>query len=82
MIETEGNILDSAESAWDHDGESWIPADMKWVSPQYSRSQVDSAGKTLVERGTDMEQSLLDVIGNWRSAHSFEILSNVGVGRG
>lgn len=48
---------------------------MGWVTPQYTRSQVDAAGRTLAK---DLildpsAERALDVVNNWRSAHSFPL---------
>src|SRR5580692_7154128 len=54
---------------------------MAWVRPQYSRGQVDSAGRTLIrnraENATLPELIAFDeavnVINNWRSSHSYPL---------
>lgn len=47
---------------------------MDWVTPQFSRGEVDRAGETLLHDGADVEYEdylhALDVINNWRSSHS------------
>lgn len=45
---------------------------MEWVKPQYSRSQVDLAGKALLAPIDDYDnyESALSIVSNWRSAHS------------
>lgn len=46
---------------------------MDWVTPQYSRSEVDRAGRILARRESgDLDQALA-VIGNWRGSHSFPL---------
>lgn len=48
---------------------------MAWATPQYTRTQVDAAGRALVEPllvDADFEQKLA-VINNWRSSHSFPL---------
>jgi hypothetical protein len=48
---------------------------MGWTAPQYSRGQVDAAGKVLAgypELGGDLLQAYF-VINNWRSSHSFPL---------
>jgi Region found in RelA / SpoT proteins len=45
---------------------------MEWVSPQYSRSQVDKAGEVLIRPhpAADELNDALTIISNWRSSHS------------
>jgi ppGpp synthetase/RelA/SpoT-type nucleotidyltranferase len=45
---------------------------MEWVTPQFSRGQVDSAGKYLVSPDFDNQEydKALEIVSNWRSAHS------------
>lgn len=45
------------------------------VVPQYSKSQVDAAGRTLVDGAASYEarQQAIAIINNWRSAHSFPL---------
>jgi Region found in RelA / SpoT proteins len=45
---------------------------MDWVSPQYSRSRVDSAGEILRSEPIDSQKmdEALTIINNWRSSHS------------
>jgi ppGpp synthetase/RelA/SpoT-type nucleotidyltranferase len=58
-----------------------IENEMAWVRPQYSRGQVDSAGRTLIrnraENATLPELIAFDeavnVINNWRSSHSYPL---------
>ena len=47
-----------------------------WVSPSFSRGQVDRAGRLLAtsaESGTLSDRGVGDVINNWRSSHSFPL---------
>lgn len=48
---------------------------MNWVTLEYSRSQVDAAGRALAAgEGTPEQVDLeLDVLNNWRAAHSFPL---------
>ena len=48
---------------------------MAWANPQFSRSQVDTAGETLVGHNVSSEafEIALTVINNWRSSHSFPL---------
>jgi len=50
---------------------------MAWITPRFSRSHVDAAGRTLVateEALWAMErESALEVINNWRSSHAFPL---------
>lgn len=59
---------------------------MAWVQPQYSRGQVDAAGRILVpaltvgsaEPPEDSEAALNDaltIINNWRASHSYPLLA-------
>jgi ppGpp synthetase/RelA/SpoT-type nucleotidyltranferase len=46
-----------------------------WVTPQHSRGQVDAAGRALADSGgvgLDRDAAL-EVVNNWRSAHSFPL---------
>ena len=45
---------------------------MDWVSPQYSRKQVDAAGEIFASDSPDYDElnDALTVINNWRSSHS------------
>lgn len=50
---------------------------MAWTTPQFSRGQVDAAGRMLGVKVDDTNISeylhALEVIGNWRSSHSFPL---------
>ena len=49
---------------------------MAWVTPQYSKDQVDAAGRALVARDAQTPHSIeeaLKVINNWRSSHAFPL---------
>jgi hypothetical protein len=48
---------------------------MAWAKPEYSRTSVDSAGKTYIDRKTTAEdrEMALAVINNWRSSHSYPL---------
>jgi ppGpp synthetase/RelA/SpoT-type nucleotidyltranferase len=59
----------------------WIDPDMAWVAPQYSKAEVDAAGKVLAKRNSSnpwdpFDAELLEaltIINNWRSAHNFPL---------
>ena len=48
---------------------------MTWLTPQYSRSQVDAAGGRLIDERVTVEEFFheLDILNNWRGAHSFPL---------
>src|SRR5262245_58898922 len=51
---------------------------MGWVTPHYSRTQVDAAGRIYLnglghEVSLDLLTHSLDVVNNWRSSHSFPL---------
>jgi len=48
---------------------------VEWQIPEFSRSQVDAAGQTLIDRNATVPEyrHALDVINNWRSSHSFPL---------
>ena len=59
---------------------------MQWAAPRYPRSQVDSAGKLLTNPPaspgdadylewlfSDRLDEIMDIVGNWRSSHSYPI---------
>lgn len=48
---------------------------MAWATLKYTRSQVDAAGRALVEQNLSLQEYIqaLDVLANWRSAHSFPL---------
>lgn len=48
-----------------------------WAVPLYSRTQVDKAGATWIDSGATGDELAwaLDVINNWRSAHSYPLLN-------
>lgn len=49
---------------------------MAWVAPKYSKGQVDRAGDLIASRNFDDFDALfesLDILNNWRSAHSFPL---------
>jgi hypothetical protein len=46
---------------------------MAWATPQYSRSEVDRAGRILAGREAGDLDGALAVIGNWRTAHGFPL---------
>ncbi|MEO6068654.1 MAG: RelA/SpoT domain-containing protein [Gemmatimonadota bacterium] len=49
---------------------------MAWTTPSHSKSRVDRAGRTLadgVALSTIEEQGCLEIVNNWRSAHSFPL---------
>lgn len=47
----------------------------KWVEPQFSKGQIDRAGKTLVENKLPPLERIdvLNTINNWRSSHSYAL---------
>jgi hypothetical protein len=46
-----------------------------WATPQYSKGQVDKAGRTLVDAGASHRdrEIALGIVNNWRSSHSFPL---------
>lgn len=48
---------------------------MAWAEPEYSRTKVDRAGETYIDRSVSAEERELAraVINNWRSSHSFPL---------
>jgi len=48
---------------------------MGWVTPKYTKGQVDAAGRTLVREDATAEetQQALAVVGNWRAIHAFPL---------
>ena len=51
---------------------------MFWITPQFTRGQVDAAGLTLirdvsVEELEEERELALNIINNWRSSHSFPL---------
>ncbi|WP_083384090.1 RelA/SpoT domain-containing protein [Cupriavidus sp. USMAHM13] len=48
---------------------------MSWAQPQYSRGQVDKAGRVLAgqEAGNAAETAALYVLDNWRASHNFPL---------
>lgn len=48
---------------------------VEWVTPQYKRSEVDRAGRVLVDSTSsgDQREEALEVVNNWRSAHAFPL---------
>jgi hypothetical protein len=54
-------------------GEDSLPT--YWALPEYSKSEVNSAGRILVEAGAgvDAPADSLNVINNWRACHSFPL---------
>jgi hypothetical protein len=50
---------------------------MAWVIPQYSRAQVNLAGRTRIASASTpaAREAVLSVINNWRSSHSFPLNS-------
>jgi ppGpp synthetase/RelA/SpoT-type nucleotidyltranferase len=55
------------------DEDGW--GEMAWATPQFSRSQVDAAGRALisVESSASEHDEALEIINNWRSSHSFSL---------
>lgn len=58
----------------------WLPAEMAWATPKYTRSQVDAAGSALAALAAGKTQPsgedivrIFDVIDNWRSSHNFPL---------
>ena len=49
---------------------------MAWVKPQYTKEQVDAAGRALIDEdsaaGIHLEETL-SIINNWRSSHAFPL---------
>ena len=45
---------------------------MEWVTPQFTRGQVDAAGRVLVDPTYEFNdfENTLEIVSNWRSAHS------------
>jgi hypothetical protein len=57
---------------------------MNWVTLEYSKGQVDAAGRLLASSGASPEElnQALDILNNWRAAHSFPLNTiQVGVRR-
>ena len=53
-----------------------MSATSKWVSPAFSRGEVDRAGKVLAESdgsGALLSDPVAEVFNNWRSSHSFPL---------
>lgn len=55
---------------------------MAWTKPQYTRGQVDGAGRVLAPPGDEVQlvsdkqwDDALYVIGNWRAAHAYPLLA-------
>jgi hypothetical protein len=47
---------------------------MEWTRPQYSKGQVDRAGRLLVDAASEREQQeALAIVNNWRVAHNFPL---------
>src|SRR5687767_3478703 len=48
---------------------------MAWVAPQYERQQVNRAGRIRLDETASPEarESVLGIINNWRSSHSFPL---------
>ncbi len=48
---------------------------MPWATPQYSKTQVDAAGKVLIDQAATPDDlaHALTVINNWRASHSFPL---------
>jgi ppGpp synthetase/RelA/SpoT-type nucleotidyltranferase len=48
---------------------------MEWKSPEYSKSQIIKAGKTIKESASGSEESkeALKIIDNWRASHAFPL---------
>ena len=45
-----------------------------WVKPNYSRNQVNNAGKALIESSNEVElQGARKILSNWRAAHGFPL---------
>lgn len=70
-----------AAPTWELDSD-----DMEWPVPEYSRSEVNAAGRKYAEGNGSMEPieraEVLAVINNWRAAHSYPLQSStVGLRR-
>jgi ppGpp synthetase/RelA/SpoT-type nucleotidyltranferase len=48
---------------------------MTWQTPNYSRKEVDNAGKTMISPAADIFalSDALEIVNNWRSAHYFPL---------
>jgi len=48
---------------------------MAWAIPQYTKSQVDAAGRIIARDDASLEERdfALDVVGNWRAIHAFPL---------
>src|SRR5689334_16876812 len=48
---------------------------MAWASCQFSRTEIDNAGRMLIERppSDPARDEALEVINNWRSCHSYPL---------
>ena len=53
------------------------PSTSQWIAPQFSRAEVDRAGRLLTQNGVTAGPLVighaLDVLNNWRSSHSFPL---------
>ena len=49
---------------------------MEWTSPQYSKEEIDAAGRALVDGSayfTSSIEEMLTIVNNWRSSHAFPL---------
>ena len=53
------------------------PSTSQWIAPQFSRAEVDRAGRLLAQNGVTADPLVighaLDVLNNWRSSHGFPL---------
>ncbi|WP_243141019.1 MULTISPECIES: hypothetical protein [unclassified Lactonifactor] len=49
----------------------------KWEVPQYSKSQINKAGKIIADSSSTTEdrESALTILNNWRSSHAYHCRS-------
>src|SRR5262245_42160371 len=48
---------------------------MVWATPEYTKAQVDAAGRVIARRDASEQErdAALEVVGNWRAIHAFPL---------
>ena len=50
---------------------------MEWITPQYSKGQINKAGETLIQENIsdDTLNTALEILSNWKGSHVFPLNS-------
>ncbi len=67
-------IIENATKEWYMSMQKTLTKET-WEVPQYSKSQIDKAGKIIIASDIDLDErrSALEILNNWRSSHAYPL---------